>query len=60
MLVLWIVTALFIARYAKKVRLDPSKSYVYDLEQVQKNQEVEKHYDTDLSARQIAILVIFI
>ena len=28
MLVLWIVTALFIARYAKKVRLDPSKSYV--------------------------------
>ena len=27
MLVLWIVTALFIARYAKKVRLDPSKSY---------------------------------
>ena len=60
MLVLWIVTALFIARYAKKVRLDPSKSYVYDLEQVQKNQEVEKHYDTDLSAQQIAILVIFI
>ena len=31
-----------------------------NFEQVQKNQEVEKHYDTDLSAQQIAILVIFI
>ena len=60
LLVLWIITALFIVRYARKIREDPSKSLVYELEQEEKNAEVQNNYSDKISPRQISILIIFI
>lgn len=60
MAVLWLVTAFGIARYAKKIRQDPARSIVYDLEVAQKHLRVENNYNDKLTGRQLAVLGVFI
>lgn len=61
--VLLTVSAFYILRYAKMVKKDPSKSYVYDLEQKEKgNYDFKNILETEekLTARHMGVLAVFI
>jgi len=55
-----IITNLYVIRYAKKVKADPTSSIVYDLEQSEKAlmEEVEKH--PDVTKRHFVVLAVVV
>lgn len=63
-LICWItflvLAAAYIYRYAVRVKADPTKSYVYDLELLQKDQVISFDNVAEFSKRHMSVLVIFI
>ncbi|MGL5936586.1 MAG: YfcC family protein [Cetobacterium sp.] len=59
-IVLYIVTAAYIIRYAKKVKVDPLKSVVRDLELKQKSSSSDVKEIPDLTNRQKGVLFIML
>lgn len=58
--VLYIATVLYIVRYAKKVKENPSKSVVYDLEMKQKKISLDVKEMPDLTLKQKGVLLIML
>lgn len=59
MVVFIIVSSLYIIQYAKKVKADPTKSLVYELEQKQKENAEELNLDFKLKMNHYLILLTF-
>ncbi|WP_097149586.1 YfcC family protein [Ureibacillus acetophenoni] len=59
MVVLIIVSSIYIIRYAKKVKADPTKSLVYELEQKQRDNALELNPDFKLKLNHYLILLTF-
>lgn len=58
-LVLWVVTSGYVVRYAKKVKADPTKSMVYEVEQAHANNGVQEDLGV-FDFRHALVLLIFI
>lgn len=59
-LAFWAVSSIFIVRYALKVKNDPSKSIVYELEQESKAEVVDEDRFSELTLRQKLVLGVVI
>lgn len=62
-IVIWVCTLIlvigYIYKYAKKVKEDPTKSIVYDLEQQEKDQAIDLSNVREMGSRDILVLLIF-
>ena len=56
-IVMLIITAIYVTRYAKKVKADPSLSYVLELEEAEKDQKLDLDNLEKLSVRDYLILL---
>lgn len=54
----WAVGAIYLLNYAKKIKLDPAKSFVYDLEQTAKAEDSVQEHFAELTTRQKLVLLI--
>lgn len=56
--VMIIITALYISRYAKKVKADPTRSYVRELELAEKDEVLQLNDIKPMTGRQKAVLLV--
>lgn len=54
----WGIGSFFLLSYALKLKVDPSKSLVYDLEQLQKEEELKHDHFVELTTRHKLVLAI--
>ncbi|MDD6231320.1 MAG: Na+/H+ antiporter NhaC family protein [Frisingicoccus sp.] len=56
--VIWFITAIYVTRYAKKVKANPTLSYVADLEEAEKDQVIDLNALEPMTKRDVMVLIV--